>query len=91
MTTKFDTKEFLESPYWEAVKLCLMEFHGYDESRASDEVLSYEHDIAKTMKNPFLVFHEEPFHLACNLSNHQLELSEFREEYDSLLAKVQTK
>ena len=88
MTTEFDPKEFHEAKYWEIVRQCLVEFHHYNYPKASTEVASFKDDVSSTMKNPYLVFHEEPFYLACNLSSKQLPLSEYRDKYESVLAKI---
>jgi hypothetical protein len=37
------------------------------------------------MKDPQLIYHEEPFYLACDIADIDLELGPVRDEYDSLL------
>jgi hypothetical protein len=84
--TKLLRKDEISARYWEAVRQCLVTFHRYSEPDARKEVRRYEKAVRTSMKNPDLVYHEEPFYLACNLSGEQLELSEHRDAYESILA-----
>jgi hypothetical protein len=42
---------------------------------------------SETVRPSVIVYHEEPFYLACDLMNHQLNLEGHREKYDTILQR----
>jgi hypothetical protein len=77
-----------EALYWSAVSRCLVEFHDYDSEKAASRVDEYRREVSSKMKLAALVFHEEPFYLACDLSNENLPLEKYERDYNSMMEKL---
>jgi hypothetical protein len=74
--------------FWQAVSSCLIQFHRFDEKQANEAVDTYQRSVVSKMTSPRLIFHEEPFYLACDISEEELPLAKFREAYDHLLQEI---
>jgi hypothetical protein len=83
-----------EDQYWLAVALCLERFHGYAKTTARHIVREVRSDRAKDLASSVdgleaeLLYHEEPFYLACDISGKESPLSMHRAEYEELLSEV---
>lgn len=78
-----------ERAFWEAVTACLRELHHLPPDRAEEKVLAYR----KRLETPSsaareMVYHNEPFNLACDLVGKQLNIDDFAKRYEEILAKV---
>lgn len=79
--------------FWDAVADCLVEFHGLDDAAAYKKTKEHrrrlrELDRPDEMVMPScIVYHEEPFYVACNLMGRQLSLEEHSEQYDKILIR----
>lgn len=75
--------------FWRAVGRCLVEFHDFGERDARRKTKEFrqtlEQDTGPT--NGDLIFHEEPFYVACSLVRTELELKPYRERYEAILKK----
>ena len=72
--------------FWQLVTACLMGFHGFSESEADRESL----DLRRRIESPpvglssDIFYHEEPFFVACDLAERDLDLSEYRHQFDAI-------
>ena len=79
--------------FWDVVAECLIVFHDLDETAAHKKTKELRRrlkglDRPDDMVMPSqLVYHEEPFYIACNLVNNQLDLIQHHEEYKAILAQ----
>jgi hypothetical protein len=84
-----DDFHLAEQRCWLAVALCLERFHGYDLSVAWDTVRDVQNSRAKELQSdPDLLYHEEPFYLACDISGKEFPLPKYRAEYEKVLAEA---
>ena len=78
-------------PYWEAVERCLIEFHKLEPRSARKRLARFRTAIAhEKLIHPEIVFHNEPFYLACDLTGTQLEMSDNQDRYTKILQEVQS-
>jgi hypothetical protein len=79
--------------FWDVVKECLVEFHKFNHADAHSKAMDLRHrlresDRPKDMVYPsHLVYHEEPFYIACNLADRKLELEDYGEKYRTILGR----
>ena len=85
--------------FWVVVSECLIEFHGLQRDEAYKKPSSLRSRLKelgqpKKMNYPSdagdpndMVYHEEPFYLACSIAGNSLKLEEpeYKEKYQSLL------
>jgi hypothetical protein len=75
--------------FWGAVRDCLIDFHGVPPVDA--DVLCT--DLRRKVESPptgmsaDVIYHDEPFDVACDLANRPLSLSHHQAAYDQILAK----
>ncbi len=73
--------------FWLATIECLVRYHGFADERATREVAAFRHRIAQS---PFprpdeMVYHDEPFNVACGIAKRELERFAMIDEYERLL------
>jgi hypothetical protein len=79
--------------FWDVVVECLVEFHGFDHANAHKKAIQLrgslrELDRPTDMVCPSdIVYHEEPFYIACNLTNKELNLGDYQERYNDILKR----
>jgi hypothetical protein len=79
--------------FWSVVQDCLVEFHKMDPSRAQTAAMGLRARIESPPGgiNGDMIYHEEPFYVACDLagmhdtSSKDRLLSKNRSKYDSIL------
>jgi hypothetical protein len=83
----------LASSFWAVVQDCLVQFHGFQNDAASENVSSFRCRLPKGdgQKPSFddLIYHAEPFYIACDLAGEELPLSQYQAAYETLLKKNQ--
>ncbi len=77
-----------EDRYWRAVGLCLVHFHKYDSDKARNAIKEFQNDLGFSMRDMSLLYHEEPFYLACDISDEDLRLSDYRDKYTHILQEA---
>jgi hypothetical protein len=81
--------ESLKNAFWAAVAECLAEFHGRKLTEAKLAVF----DLRARVENPpeeidsDLVYHSEPFYVACDLAGEVLDIGLYAKEYDEILER----
>ena len=76
--------------FWKAVEACLVQFHHFQSPDAKQAIKHFQKKL-KDASPPLggeMVYHEEPFYLACDLAGQQLDLASHRESYDKVLEDV---
>jgi hypothetical protein len=83
------------SNFWAAVQDCLVQFHNLQSDAAAGKVTSLWRRLPKGAdgeKPSFddMIYHAEPWYIACDLANSDLLLSEqYQAPYEALLKKNQ--
>ena len=82
--TKKDNEEF-----WLVVEDCLVTFHRRARARAKEAVSGFRGSICgRLKKDEFdLIYHVEPFSVACEIAAAELDISERRSQYEEILQK----
>ena len=81
------------STFWDIVAECLVEFHGLDETVAHKKTKELRQRLRKSDRPAEMIFpseiiyHDEPFHIACELMGKELDLIQYHEEYKAILAQ----
>jgi ribosomal 30S subunit maturation factor RimM len=79
-----------EDAYWEVVERCLIEFHQLEERAARERLADFRIAVSsEKLENPEIVFHNEPFYLACDLMGTRLEIAANQDRYAKILEEVQ--
>lgn len=73
--------------YWLQVRECLVRFHHYTQKDAEGEVLRLLKKLPLDSIDPSveLVYHVEPFRLACKVTGKRLSVKAFATEYQDVL------
>ena len=82
MLTKSD-----KSTFWKTVELCLVAFHKFSPNQAKVKVRGFRHEIESDDKptDIGMIYHEEPFILACDIAGEQLDIGKYQKKYQALL------
>ena len=78
-----------ERAYWEIVLACLVQLHGWSDGQAVQAVADFRKRL-RALANPtaaVMVYHAEPFDVACDLANRALDYFERRAAYATILAQ----
>ena len=79
----------LKNAFWAAVADCLAEFHH----RSRPKAVASTFDLRMRLENPpedvdsDLIYHSEPFEVASNLAEEDLDISKYRQQYDLILER----
>jgi hypothetical protein len=74
--------------FWGAVEDCLVEFHGLSRHDAKKK----SKDLRKRIESPpkgissNILYHDEPFDVACDIAGTPLNLSQYRQQYEGILS-----
>ena len=78
--------------FWTAVELCLVTFHAYSPQKASLLSSNYRGVLEKRSGSAALVYHDDPFYVACDLAGREVELEGgIAVAYDKILESVGAK
>lgn len=96
------TMQQLAPLFWAAVEDCLVQFHQFSKGMAADKVTDFRRrldnisipstDARAGERDPGLadmIYHAEPWYLACNLAGEDLPLEPNRTTYQEILVKNQ--
>lgn len=74
-------KEYVKT-YWEAVKQCLIKFHGRNARQAAASIREYRKSLKKA-KVGEIIYHDEPFRVAEGIMHTELNLphEQYEKEY----------
>jgi hypothetical protein len=79
--------------FWQTVKDCLVEFHQMPRAAADDRVrdllrkLSAAAETAEPSTCRDMIYHEEPWYIACNLAGASMPLEPFWMHYREIVAR----
>ncbi len=73
--------------FWEVVEDCLVEIHGLSKPDAHKRSMDLRTRIESppTGMSSDIFYHDEPFDVACDIVGRQLDLSQYRPQYDPIL------
>jgi hypothetical protein len=78
-----------ERTHWAVVQACLVQLHGWTPHQAARAVAELRKRL-RTTTNPMaaeIVYHAEPFDIACDLAQNSLNFFEHRAEYDAIISQ----
>ena len=77
------------SNFWAAVEDCLVEFHNLERDAAAEIVTRLWRRLPKGegTEQSFddMIYHAEPWYIACNLAGNELPLIQYQSSYESVL------
>jgi hypothetical protein len=78
--------------FWAAVEDCLVTFHHFPRNQAAESVAGLLQRLPTTIDDgksglENMIYHAEPWQIACNLANEDLLVAENQPEYQALLAR----
>lgn len=73
--------------FWHVVRACLMTFHEFSDSEAGEKSMALRERIEAPPAgmSSDIFYHAEPFDVACDIAGKPRDLSECREQYDTIL------
>jgi len=83
----------LAAAFWSAVKDCLTTFHHHSPEDAAEKVTGFWRSLSRVPvpsgEGQFadIVYHSEPWYIACDLAQSELPLLENLEAYQEILAR----
>ena len=84
----------IASHFWAAVEDCLVQFHDFERDRAAETVTGLWRQLPKgpggKCDEPSfedMIYHAEPWYIACNLAERDLSLDQHQSEYRDLLRR----
>jgi hypothetical protein len=77
----------LRESFWAAVRECLIHFHRVPPSEAAGKVSSLRQRLAEAPAGSLsdMIYHAEPFDVACDLAGEPLDRTKFAGEYEEIL------
>jgi hypothetical protein len=78
-----------KNDFWSVVEDCLVEFHGL----ARRDAHQRSKDLRKRVEAPpsgisgEMLYHAEPFDVACDIADQALDLSHHRPQYETILGR----
>jgi hypothetical protein len=78
--------------FWAAIEDCLVTFHGEQRCAAAEKVSAVWRRLpvmAGQASSTYsdMIYHAEPWQIACNLAQNDLPVSQYQAEYQALLAR----
>jgi hypothetical protein len=78
--------------FWSAVEDCLVTFHQLDRPEAAEMVTSLWLRLPTAQDGAYpgfedMIYHAEPWQIACNLANSDLLIAGYQEAYQALLMR----
>ena len=77
------------SNFWATVEDCLVQFHHLEREAAAEKVTALWRRLPKSEgTDPSfddMIYHAEPWYIACNLAGKELPLPQYHSEYEGLL------
>jgi hypothetical protein len=84
----------LKSAFWITVEDCLISFHKHSRQTAAEQVDGYRRRLLQSANSigqdqwmEDLIYHSEPWQLACDLANNNLDRDYYRAEYAQILTR----
>lgn len=79
----------LKTAFWQVVSDCLVEFHDYSSARARMDVLLLRGRMEESPAgiDPEMIYHSEPFDIACRLAEEEVQLEKHRLRYEEIWSR----
>ena len=90
MISKFPYYRLQRHPFWHSIIECLVQFHNYPIQNALEQVYEYylKLRLRLTKKDFELVYHEEPFSVACEIAQKNIDITNHLENYEQILMEA---
>jgi len=82
----------IASNFWAAVEDCLVTFHHCERKAAAEKVTALRRRLPKDssaeceeLSIEDMIYHSEPWYIACNLAQKELSISQYQVAYESIL------
>ncbi len=82
----------LAASFWAAVEDCLVTFHHFERYAAAERVTGLRSRLPKgpttecdELSLEDMIYHSEPWYIACNLAQEELSLTQHQEAYEGIL------
>ena len=78
------------SHFWAAVQDCLVTFHQFEPREAAEKVTSLWRRLPSAANGSDfseMIYHAEPWQIACNLAGNDLPVAEHQEAYQAVLQR----
>ena len=75
-----------EKAFWSMVADCLRTFHGRSVAQANELVVDRQRAVRRS-GDPELVYHDDPFQIACGLAREHLDVIEHLDAYRAVRAR----
>ncbi len=78
--------------FWTAVEDCLVTFHNVPRCTAAEKVTGLWRNLPSSIddsRSAFsdMIYHAEPWQIACNLAGQDLPIAAYQQQYQALLAQ----
>jgi hypothetical protein len=75
--------------FWAIVEDCLVEIHQLSRSEAQKRIRQLRADIAQPPPDidADMFYHAEPFDVACDLAQNDLDISQYRGQYGPIVSR----
>ena len=73
--------------FWDVVEECLIAIHGLAKAEAHRRSIDLRTRIESTPAgmSSDILYHAEPFDVACDIAGSQLDLAQYRQKYEPIL------
>jgi len=82
------------SHFWAAVEDCLVAFHRFERDTAAERVTAFWRQLPRGPNEKCdepsfedMIYHAEPWYIACNLAEKDLPLDRYQSEYRDVLRR----
>ncbi len=77
----------VKDAFWGVVRDCLVQIHKVPPADADQKTTDLRNRIERPPPgiNPDMVYHDEPFDVACDIAGNKLDLATHRGQYDPIL------
>ena len=78
-----------KNEFWDVVEDCLKEFHHYEDYKAKQAINNFSARIEDPPRglSSDIFYHAEPFDIACDIADKDLELEPRRPRYNKILRR----
>jgi hypothetical protein len=78
-----------KNAFWDVVEDCLVNLHGLQPGDARQRAQDFRARIESppTGMSSDIFYHNEPFDVACDLADNELDRAQYRAQYDSILGR----
>ena len=86
----FDRANAAQERYWRTIHDCLTALHHWSPAQTDDAIARLRKRLAvrEDPDFPVMIYHAEPFEVACDIAGQQLDYAAHREAYEAILHRA---